>query len=99
MSKHTVRVVARIVARPDKVEELRALLMSLIEPTRKEPGCIAYELLQNKADETDFTFVEEWQDDAALDAHLASPHVREALSKTPALLAAEPDIRRYQVVG
>lgn len=99
MSKHTVRVVARIVARPDKVEELRALLMSLIEPTRKEPGCIAYELLQNKADETDFTFVEEWQDDAVLDAHLASPHVREALSKAPALLAAEPDIRRYQVVG
>ncbi|MCS6805681.1 MAG: putative quinol monooxygenase [Acidobacteriota bacterium] len=99
MPKHTLRVVARIIARPDKVEELRSLLMGLIEPTRKEPGCIAYELLQNKADETDFTFVEEWEDDAALDAHLASPHVREALSKAPALLAAEPDIRRYNVVG
>jgi quinol monooxygenase YgiN len=71
----------------------------LIEPTRKEAGCISYELLQNKQDPTDLTFVEEWESDAALDAHLATEHIREALSKVPDLVAAEPDIRRYSLVG
>jgi quinol monooxygenase YgiN len=58
MSKTTIRVVARVVALPDKVEEVKSVLIGLIEPTRKEDGCIIYELLQNHADPTDFTFVE-----------------------------------------
>lgn len=79
MPENTVRVVARVTARPDKVDDLRAVLSGLIEPTRKEPGCIHYELLQNNADPTDFTFVEEWESDAALDAHLASAHIQNAI--------------------
>lgn len=99
MTDNGVRVVARVVARPGKVEELRAVLQGLVEPTRKEPGCVTYELLQNKADPTDFTFVEEWSSEAALDAHLQSPHLRNARMRLPDLAAADPDIRRYTVVG
>lgn len=98
MADHKVRVVARIVARPGKVEELRAVLQGLVEPTRKEPGCITYELLQNKNDATDFTFVEEWCSEADLDAHLQSPHLQHARVRMPELAAADPDIRRYTVV-
>ena len=99
MPEKTLRVVARITARPDKVEELRAVLSGLIEPTRKEKGCIRYELLQNNADPTDFTFVEEWESDAALDAHLDSVHIEDAVAKMADLVAGEADIRRYSVVG
>jgi len=98
MSDQGVRVVARVVARPGKVEELRALLEGLVEPTRKEPGCMTYELLQNKKDPTDFTFVEEWQREANLDAHLQSPYLRQARLRLPDLVAADPDIRWYTVV-
>jgi quinol monooxygenase YgiN len=94
-----LRVVARIIARADKVDELRSLLAGLIEPTRKEAGCISYELLQNNQDPTDLTFVEEWESDAALDAHLETEHIREALRKVPDLVSAEPDIRRYSIVS
>ncbi|MBZ0159490.1 MAG: antibiotic biosynthesis monooxygenase [bacterium] len=99
MSDNGVRVVARIVARPGKVEELRALLQGLVEPTHREPGCVTYELLQNKTDSTDFTFVEEWRSEADLDAHLQSPHLQHARVRLPELAAADPDIRRYTVVG
>jgi quinol monooxygenase YgiN len=99
MANRAVRVVARVVARPGKEEELRTLLRSLIEPTRRESGCVTYELLQNKSDSTDFTFVEEWRSDADLDAHLQSAHLRHARSRLPELAAADPDIRRYTVVG
>jgi quinol monooxygenase YgiN len=94
-----LRVVARISVRPNMVAEAKAALVALIAPTRKEAGCISYVLLQNNADPTDLTFVEEWENDAALDAHLKTPHVTAALAKMPALLTAPPDIRRYSVVG
>jgi quinol monooxygenase YgiN len=97
--KECLRVVARIVAKPDKVGELRSLLTDLIDPTRKEKGCRIYELLQNTTDPTDFTFVEEWDTDASLDAHLSAEHIQEALAKFPELTAAPPDIRRYRLVG
>ncbi|HEY9795065.1 MAG TPA: putative quinol monooxygenase [Leptolyngbyaceae cyanobacterium] len=99
MSKTTIRVVARVVALPDKVEEVKSVLLGLIEPTRKEEGCIVYELLQNQADPTDFTFVEEWETQALLEAHLASAHIEEAESQLDGLVAAEPDIRLYQLLA
>lgn len=96
MSKPTVRVVARLVAYPDTVEELKALLLSIIEPTRQEAGCIQYDLLQNQSDPTDFTFVEEWESNGLLDAHLASPHIQAAIARLNGIAAAPPDIRRYE---
>lgn len=98
MSKTTIRVVARVVALEDKVEPVKSVLIGLIEPTRKEDGCLVYELLQNQKDSTDFTFVEEWESQELLDAHLASAHIAEAVSQLNGLLAAEPDIRVYHLL-
>jgi quinol monooxygenase YgiN len=98
MPENTLRVVARIVARPGAEDEVRSILAGLVGPTRAEPGCVSYELLQNNADPTDFTFVEEWDGDPALDAHLRTPHIQDAMSGLSGLLADAPDIRRYSVV-
>ncbi len=99
MAQDTLRVIARIKARPGKVNELLSVLNSLVEPTRKEPGCISYNLLQNNEDPTDFAFVEEWQSATALESHFATKHFKDALVKLPNLLAAEPDIQRYHLVS
>jgi len=98
MAEDTLRVVARVKARPNKVNELLSLLSSLVEPTRKEPGCIHYELLQNNEDPTDFTLIEEWQSNIALQSHFSTKHFKEALTKLPNLVASEPDIQRYHLV-
>ncbi len=95
----SMRVVARIPAQPDQVDQVREILAGLVEPTRREAGCIAYDLLQNKTDPAEFTFVEEWESDEALDAHLKTHHVQAALARLQGLLAAEPDIRRYTQLG
>jgi quinol monooxygenase YgiN len=98
MANKTVKVLARITARPDKIEELRSLLLDLVKETRKEKGCISYQLLHGKADPGDFTFVEEWEDDSVIDTHFATAHVQDAFSKAASLIAKEPDIRRYDVI-
>lgn len=91
----TVHVVARLTARPETVTDVQNLLLRLLEPTRQEPGCLRYELLHNAADPTDFTFVEEWADETALEAHFTTPHLQAAFVQVPPLLAMPPDIRRY----
>ena len=96
MTEQSLRVVARIVARPGREEEVRELLRALVGPTRRERGCVSYELLQNRDDPTDFTFVEEWTDTAALEAHLKSPHIQ---LLPPAFdEMADVDIRKYSLV-
>ncbi|WP_377476270.1 MAG: putative quinol monooxygenase [Microcoleus anatoxicus] len=99
MSQPTLRVVARLVAFPEKVAELKSLLLSIMEPTHQEPGCIKYELLQNQADPTDFTFVEEWESSDLLELHLASNHIQAAVMKLEGLAVAPPDIRRYELLA
>jgi quinol monooxygenase YgiN len=98
MPEDSLRVVARIKALPDTVDLVRSILLELIGPTRKEDGCIVYELLQNKADPTDFTFVEEWQNESSLERHANSPHLKTAAEKLHGVVAEAPDIRTYSVV-
>jgi quinol monooxygenase YgiN len=94
-----LRVVAHLKAKADKIEETRAALTALIDKTRAEDGCIVYELMQNNDDPTNFTFVEEWIDEAALDAHLQSDHIKDLVSRADELLAAPSDIRRYTLLS
>ncbi|PSF34573.1 antibiotic biosynthesis monooxygenase [Aphanothece hegewaldii CCALA 016] len=94
----TIRVLAKVITFPDKLEETKALLMSLIEATRQENGCLRYELWQNQEKPTEFSFVEEWADQAALDAHFQTPHFLDALQKTEKLLMSSPEIVLYQLI-
>ena len=99
MSQSLVHVVAHITAKPDTVTILRAILEALLPSTRQEAGCHHYQLLQNRDYPTDFTFVEQWADDAAIDQHLQSAHVQQALAQAATLLATPPDIQRYNLIG
>jgi quinol monooxygenase YgiN len=94
----TIRVVARVVTLPGKESDFKALALALVSATRLETGCIKYELLQNLEDPTDFTFVEEWADDTALNLHLQTPHFIETAGKLDGLVALAPDIRRYELI-
>ena len=95
----TLRVVAHLRAQEGKGAELGEALKGLIEPTRAEPGNISYELLASLDDERDYTFVEEYLDDDALDAHMKTPHVEAALAAMPELVDGDLDLRTYRLIG
>lgn len=99
MSSSTVRVIATLIAREGKADQLASLLHSLIKPTHEERGCKRYELWQNEANSNEFSFVEEWETPEALDAHLETPHLKDALGKFPDLIAGELDLRKYRLVA
>ncbi|MEA5614876.1 putative quinol monooxygenase [Nodularia spumigena] len=98
MQQH-VRVLAHFVATPDQIEALRSLLVSLLEPTRAEEGCLQYDLWRSRTDPARFTLVEEWTDDGCLDRHLSAPHLEHAKGLFPGLLAEPLRIDRCDLVG
>lgn len=69
-----LKVIAQDFIKPDAVEIVRPLYRQLVEATRAEPACIAYDLFENQKDPGHFIFIEEWPDRAALDFHCQTEH-------------------------
>lgn len=99
MSEKTVTVVATFRARPGKEAELRAALLALLPPTRKEVGCLNYDLHQTADDAASFLFHENWASKGALDAHLQSPQIKALLPRVDELCAAFPEIKIWERIG
>ncbi len=83
-----VRVIARLIARKGKEDQLRVLLQDMLAPTRIEPGCKLYELYESDS-RGRFYFYERWENQAALDQHIATPHFKH-LQQTIGELVEEP---------
>ena len=98
MNQGSIRVVAKIEAVPGKGAVVREILRKLIEPTRKESGCVTYELWQNRSDDADFTFVEVWASEAELDAHAASQHLKDVAAELRGLITRPAEVRRYDLI-
>ncbi len=94
-----MKVIARITAQANKIDELKSILVGLVGPTRAEKGCVSYQLIQNTTDPGEFVCVEEWTSDSAIDEHMTTSHVQDAFSKAQTLLAQAPDIRRYSMLA
>lgn len=95
MDQATVKIMARITARAETADSLREILLALVGPSRGEAGCVSYEAFQNQDNPVEFVTVEQWTDQAAVDAHMASPHVATAISRAGELLALPPLIHRF----
>ena len=61
-------------AKNEKKETLKSALLKLIDPTRSEPGCVTYTLFEDKNESGTFYMQEAFLDQAAFDAHIATPH-------------------------
>ncbi|MEM1275323.1 MAG: putative quinol monooxygenase [Pseudomonadota bacterium] len=60
---------------PGEVERLRPHLNDLIMATREEPGCLLYSHAARPEEPDTVIVFELWASDAALRAHLKTPHV------------------------
>jgi len=68
-------VVALIQAVPGKSALLKAELEKLVRATRRENGCVQYDLHQDNTDPDRFLFYENWASRELWQAHLASAHL------------------------
>lgn len=75
-----VKIVAILTARTGKAAELRALLDSMIAPSRAEAGNLRYDLWQDHSDPRRFVLDELYANRAAVEAHRASLHFQNYVS-------------------
>jgi len=62
---------------PGEAARFHAAARKMAEETRKETGCLEYAFSQDLADPDLVRVIERWEDEAALTAHFATPHMKE----------------------
>ena len=98
MSREIVHVIATFVAAPGKEDELEEALVALVEPTRREAGCLRYDLVRGHGRPGELVFIEEWESVPQLDAHSQTDHIRAIQARVAPLLGAPASIERYRRV-
>jgi quinol monooxygenase YgiN len=76
----SLTLLVRIDAKADRTEEVKASLLSILEPTRAEAGCDSYTLYIDDKDPAVFIFVETWSTRAHWEAHNESAHLADFLA-------------------
>ena len=93
-----INVMARIIVKPEAAVQMRDILRELAVNSRRESGCISYELYQQTGHRYVFQTIEQWLDQTAADAHLLTPHVAKAVAAAGPLFAGAPEIESYQLI-
>ena len=86
--KDAVALVVIMHAKPGQELLLQAELSALIRPTRKEEGCILYDLHRSTDVPGDFLFYEVWASRDAHAEHKRTPHFLRWNARKDTLLAA-----------
>jgi len=92
-------VVAHTFAKPGKEELVRRELLHLVSETRKEAGCINYDLHVSPESPGHFFFYENWASRSHLDAHAQSAHILALRAKADELFARPTEITLYEMLS
>ncbi len=86
-------------AKPDKASELGALLVSLAQRSRAEPGCLHSWIHRDLADRDLFVFYEMWASEQDLARHLAQPYMTQFLASRMDYLQQDLDVRQLSLAS
>ncbi len=90
-------VAGAITLDPAKRAEADAAFEKMRIATLEEPGCIEYQAYSGRGDAGIVFMFEKWQDQAALDAHFASPHMADFGAALGGLGVTAMDVKKYVV--
>jgi quinol monooxygenase YgiN len=94
-----IKVVAKQSVKAGKLEEFLPIAKQLVEETnKKDAGCIKYEMYQDLSDPLIVTVIEEWESDAALDAHMKSAHFQGLIPNIGALCEKPAEMNLYKLL-
>jgi len=88
-AEESMMITAKLSIKPEKINDSIAVAKEMIEKSNKENGCKSYQLYQDPYNNTSFIFVEEYKNQAAVDAHFATDYFK-AFGPKIANLVQEP---------
>lgn len=69
-----IKIVAILRARPGQGDAVKEALLGCMQDSRKEPGCVFYDLHVDQNEPLQFVFIEGWKDHAAIEFHKTTAH-------------------------
>ena len=84
---------------PAKVDDARQAMLTMMEASNAESGCLSYRFAADLTEPGTFHLIEQWEDDAAMEAHGATPHMAELMSAMGTLGVTAAEIWRHDVSG
>jgi quinol monooxygenase YgiN len=76
MPKTAILMAVIVKAKAGQEDAVKEALLGMVEPTRKEAGCLCYNLHRSKSDSAQFMFYEQWASKETLDAHGKTPRMK-----------------------
>jgi (4S)-4-hydroxy-5-phosphonooxypentane-2,3-dione isomerase len=86
-------------AKVGRETEVAGVFSTLTEESRKEPGCLTYQVHRHKTEPRRFFVYEQYKDDAALEAHRSAPHFLQYAKKELPKIADRVEGHLYEPLG
>ncbi|WP_407571064.1 putative quinol monooxygenase [Deinococcus altitudinis] len=94
-----IYVQAIIVPKPEHVQDVEREMLGMVAASRREEGCLVYDLLKDEQDgQVRFHVQERYRDMDAVQAHRDSSHYREYRAKAGGWFASAPQVTVLQGV-
>ena len=96
-NKNMIKIIAKNPVSSENKVKFIETDKELIEKSRKESGCISYNLFES-VDGKYLTFIEEWKNEKAIEEHNNSDHFKSIVPKLGELTSGEMDVVLYKEV-
>lgn len=80
-SSESLTIIATLTAQPEYKDELLKAIEAVVKSTRQEAGNISYNVFEDVNNPLQWTFIETWKSQNAIDSHNNSEHFK-AFAKT-----------------
>ena len=97
VAKGKMMIVAKLSVKPEKAKNFTAVAKEMIEKSNTESGCSFYQLYQDPYNSSKFVFVEEYKNQAAVDAHFATDYFKAFGPKIADLVSGPAEIKVISV--
>ena len=89
-------IVAENYIKQGKVEEFKTMAQELIRESRKERGCLSYNLYEDIHNGNKLTFIEEWKDEDAINNHNKAIHFTTLVPKLAQFKEVQTEASLYR---
>jgi autoinducer 2-degrading protein len=99
MERRMVVLAVTWMAKIGRESEVTVIFEKLTNESRKEPGCLMYQVHKHKTDSRRFFIYEQYKDDTALEAHRTASHFLQLAKKDLPKIADRTEGHLYEPLG
>lgn len=92
-------VLGNVMVQEGKLPQALALSREHVARSRQEPGCITHAVYQDTQNPSRLVFIEQWQDQPAIEAHFKVPASRAFAKALTALAVERPDMALFEAAA